>query len=284
MTADKPPRQDPQPKGRRRRPAAELPVITGALPRLDAGRHQHRPLALVTGATSGIGLAVAQNLVVDHDLVLMARTASDLDDLAVLLGTESEARIRTQAVDLTDDEAVARAVEDLGIERLDVLVHSAGVEAAARVDELTPQRWREVLDLDLVAVAHLTGLLLPALRRARGLVVMINSGAGLRTWPGQSLYCAAKAGMRALADCLREEERGQVRVTTVYPGRVDTPMQKRLHHAASLRLRAEGTAPQRYRAADHMTAPSVAATVRLAVDMPLDAAIEDLSVRPAGML
>lgn len=250
----------------------------------ESGRHQRRPTALVTGATSGIGLAVTRDLATDHDLILLARTATDLDELASVLGEDSGAGVRTCAVDLTDDEALAAAIGELDLADLDVLVNSAGVESSGPVEELSPTRWRDVLDLDLVSVAHLTGLLLPALRQARGLVVMINSGAGLRARPGQALYCAAKAGLRALTDVLREEERGRVRVTTVYPGRVDTPMQRRAHRERSRRLHAEGSKARHYRAADHMTTTSVASTVRLAVNMPVDAVVEDLSVRPADML
>ena len=215
------------------------PVSTAGTVHNESGRHQRRPLALVTGATSGIGLAVARDLAADHDLVLLARTTTDLEELASVLGEETGSRVRTCAVDLTDDEALAVAVGELNLTRLDVLVNSAGVEAAGALEELSPAQWRSVLDLDLVAVAHLTGLLLPALRETRGLVVMINSGAGLRAWPRQALYCAAKAGLKALADALREEERSRVRVTSIYPGRVDTP---------------------------------------------IDAVVEDLSIRPADML
>ena len=259
-------------------------MATGELPLIGAGRHQRRPVALVTGATSGIGLAIAHDLARDHDLVLVARTANDLDELAAILTEQTGTRVRTCAVDLTDDEALAKAVTSLRLHRLSVLVHSAGIEATGMVDELTPQQWRRVLDLDLIAVAHLTTLLLPALRHARGLVVMINSGSGLRTWPGQALYCAAKAGLKSLADALREEERGAVRVTTVYPGRVDTPMQVRIQKANAEQLRAEGQDVPAYRPDDHITPTSVAATVRLAVNMSMDAVIEDLSIRPAGML
>lgn len=236
-----------------------------------------RPLALVTGATSGIGRSVAADLARDHDLVLLARTEADLVSLAGELAAgpgTSGAAVRTVAVDLTDDAALAAAVADLALDGLDVLVHSAGIEATGTLEELSAARWREVLDLDLVAVATLTTLLLQALRARRGLVVMINSGAGLHASPGQALYCAAKAGLRALADCLREDERSRVRVTTVYPGRVDTPMQERIQAG-------RGAA---YRSEDHVAPSSIAAGVRLAVDTPLDAVVEDVSIRPAGML
>ena len=72
---------------------------------------------------------------------------------------------------------------------------------------------------------------------------------------------------------------------SIYPGRVDTPMQERLHAFNAARLRTEGImATPAYRAADHMAPQSVAAAVRLAVDTPMDAVVEDLAIRPAGML
>lgn len=258
------------PRGRR---VASASCTSSAPTGTHADQPQQRPRALITGATSGIGLAVARDLAQDHDLVLLARTHSDLDELAAVLAEDTGAQVQTLCVDLTDSCAVADAVARVGLDDLNVLVHSAGREHEGPVAEVDPQQWRSVLDLNVVAVAHLTSLLLPALRRTRGLVIMMNSGAGLHTWPQQALYCASKWGLRAVADALREEERGYVRVTTIYPGRVDTAMQRRIQ-------RRRGAT---YRASDHMAPASVAAAVRLAVDTPRDAAVEDLSIRPAGL-
>ena len=228
---------------------------------------------------------MARDLARDHNLILLARSVNDLEELALALEEESQTAVLICPVDLTDDTALARLVSRIDIESLDVLVHSAGMEAPGAVDKITPTRWRAVLNLNLVATAYLTSLLLPALREARGLTVFINSGAGVSPRSGNALYSASKAGLKALADTLRQEEAGKVRVTSIYPGRVDTPMQERLHAFNAARLRTEGImATPAYRAADHMAPQSVAAAVRLAVNTPMDAVVEDLAIRPAGML
>ena len=286
--------------GRRRRQGESVPFTPAhGFTRAGSGRHQRRPIALITGATSGIGLAVARDLAQDHNLILLARSVNDLEELALALEEESQTAVLICPVDLTDDTALARLVSRIDIESLDVLVHSAGMEAPGAVDKITPTRWRAVLNLNLVATAYLTSLLLPALREARGLTslllpalreargltVFINSGAGVSPRSGNALYSASKAGLKSLADTLRQEEAGKVRVTSIYPGRVDTPMQERMHAFNAARLRTEGImATPAYRAADHMAPQSVAAAVRLAVNTPMDAVVEDLAIRPAGML
>jgi NADP-dependent 3-hydroxy acid dehydrogenase YdfG len=225
-----------------------------------------RPLALVTGASRGIGAAVARALAPKHDLLLGGRDVAALQALAAELSAA-----RPWPVELTDTAALAEATA--GIERLDVLVHSAGVGLLGTVAETSAATWRRQFEINVVAVAELTRLLLPALRAARGRVVLLNSGAGLTARPGWASYAASKFALRAFADALRaEESEAGVRVTTLYPGRVDTAMQREV-------VAHEGTD---YRPESYLRPESVAGAVLLAVTAPDDAALTELVLRPAG--
>lgn len=223
---------------------------------------------LVTGAGSGIGAAVADRLAErGDDLVLLARSAERAEELTARFpGAE------TLVADLLEPE---RLEEELAAQqlpdRLDSLLHVAGVVDLGTVADTGAQVWRRTLDVNLAAPALLTRALLPALRRARGHVVFVNSGSGLNAKASWSAYAASKHGLRALADALRAEERDDgVRVSSVYPGRVATPMQEKVH-------RQEGRA---YDPGEWVTAGSVAETVLLCLDLPRDAEVTDLSVRP----
>ena len=225
-----------------------------------------RPLALVTGASRGIGAAVAAALAPTHDVLLGGRDADAL--AAVAAGLPGA---RPWPVELTDPDALAAAVA--GIDRLDVLVHSAGIGPLGTVEQTPAQQWRDTLEVNVVAVAELTRLLLPALRAARGLVVCVNSGAGLTARPGWGSYAASKFALRAFADALRAEEAGNgVRVTSVHPGRTDTAMQRAV-------VAHEGDAydPDRF-----LRPESVARAVLLAVTATPDADVTELSIRPAA--
>ena len=102
-------------------------------------------------------------------------------------------------------------------------------------------------------------------------MVFVNSGSGLRANPRWAAYAASKHGLKALADALRAEESANgVRVTSVYPGRVATPMQEKVHEQ-------EG---KEYDASDWIDPESVATTILTALDLPRDAEVTDLTVRP----
>lgn len=226
------------------------------------------PTHFVTGAGAGIGAAVAGALAArGDDLVLLARSDERARDLA-----GAYPRARTVVADLADPAGIGDALagQDLP-ETLDSLVHAAGVVELGPVGDLGGEAWRETLDVNLLAPAELTRLCLPALRDGRGHVVFVNSGAGLHANPHWSAYAASKHGLRALADALRAEEmESGVRVTTVYPGRVATDMQAKVH-------RQEG---KDYDPSHWIAPESVATAILAALDLPRDAEMTDVTVRP----
>ncbi|MGF1339308.1 SDR family oxidoreductase [Streptomyces flavovirens] len=226
------------------------------------------PTHLITGAGSGIGAAVARRLTErGDDLVLLARDAGRAKELAAL-----HPGARTLVGDLGNPDRLSWAFGQQPMpERLDSLLHIAGVVELGRIGELTPKSWHFQLNANLVAPAELTRLLLPQLRVSQGHVVFVNSGAGLAANAEWGAYAASKHGLKALADSLRHEEHASgVRVTSVYPGRTASPMQAKVHQQ-------EG---KEYDASRWIDPESVATTILLALDLPRDAEINDLTVRP----
>ncbi|MFD4179834.1 SDR family oxidoreductase [Rhodococcus sp. NPDC058514] len=221
-----------------------------------------RRTALITGASRGLGAAIARELAPSHDLLLGARSAESLKPiLAELPGAVG------RPADLTDHDAVAAAAA--GIDRLDVLVHNAGVADLGTVAETPAEVWRRAFEANVVAVAELTRVLLPALRAANGHVVLINSGAGLRANAGWGAYAASKFALRAFGDALRLEEPA-LRVTSIHPGRIDTDMQRDI-------VATEGG---EYDPDQFLKATTVAGAVRGAVETPRDAHPTEIVLRP----
>lgn len=222
----------------------------------------------VTGAGSGIGAVVAHALAArGDDLVLLARSETRAEQLhAAFPGA------RTVVADLGDPPGLAEALVGQQLpDRLDSLLHVAGFVELGPVGKLTTDVWRQTMDVNLLAPAELTRILLPALRAARGQVVFVNSGSGLRANPEWSAYAASKHGLRALADSLRAEEAGAgVRVTSVYPGRTATDMQAKVHAQ-------EG---KDYDPSEWISVESVATALLTALDLPRDAEMTDVTVRP----
>lgn len=223
---------------------------------------------LITGAGSGIGAAVASALHARGDeLVLLARTQPRAHELL-----QQYDGARVVVADLSDPGHLEHALADANLPpRLDSVLHIAGVVDLSPVADLPYAQIRSQLDVNLVAPMVLTRACLPALRAARGLVLLVNSGAGLNAHAGWGAYAASKFGLRGFADALRAEEASHgVRVTSIFPGRTATPMQEKVHEQESAD----------YEADRWIQASTVAESILHVLDLPRDAVVPELSVRP----
>ncbi|MEM1013861.1 MAG: SDR family NAD(P)-dependent oxidoreductase, partial [Planctomycetota bacterium] len=174
------------------------------------------------------------------------------------------------AFDLTDDDAVRRFVDTLP-DRVGVVVHSAALAKAGASLDLPVDELDRQFATNVRAPWVLNQAIMPRLEAARGQVVFINSGAGLNARRDFSVYCVTKFGLRAYADALREEVNARgIRVISVYPGRVDTPMQDDL-------LAFEGRTVPKHTL---LTPQDVADTTLAALCQAETAEVVDVRVRP----
>jgi len=219
--------------------------------------------ALITGASRGIGAAIADALAPTHTLFLAGRSSPALQATAERLGATP------LLLDVTDDESIQAAAATVG--DLNVLVHNAGVSLPGTVADSTVDQWRTTFDVNVFGAVEVTLAFLPALRRADGQVVFINSGAGRTASKDMASYSASKFALRTFADSLRLSEPA-LRVTTVYPGRTDTDMQREL-------VSFEGGD---YDAGRFLRADTVAAAVAQAINTPPDGHLNEVILRPRG--
>lgn len=176
---------------------------------------------LVTGCSSGIGRATALEASRrGHRVFASARNRGDLADL------ERRDNLTALALDVTDPASVRAAVELVLARagRIDALVNNAGYAQYGAVEEVTPEEWRAVFDVNFFGLLDVTRAVLPAMRAARrGTIVLISSLGGRVSVPFASPYCASKHAVEAVADALRVETAPfGVRVATVEPGPIDT--------------------------------------------------------------
>jgi NAD(P)-dependent dehydrogenase (short-subunit alcohol dehydrogenase family) len=229
-------------------------------------------VALVTGASSGIGRAIALSLgSAGASLALVGRRAQ----LLARVADSGSAYCERYAVDLTEDAALAElaARVEADFHRLDILVHCAGAVALGPVETAPVDDFDRQYRVNVRAPYLLTQLLLPLVRAAQGQVVFVNSSAGAgRARGGASQYAATKHALRAVADSLREEVSADgVRVLSVFPGRTATPMQAHVHEL-------EG---RPYRPENLMKPEDVAEAVLAALRLSRSAEVTEINLRPA---
>jgi NAD(P)-dependent dehydrogenase (short-subunit alcohol dehydrogenase family) len=181
--------------------------------------------ALVTGASSGLGRAVATALSeAGADVALIARSEKDLRETeelvfrtgrrALMLPTDLASATETQV-------AVERTMEAFG--RVDVLVNSAGTDAPGPVVDLEVEGWDRTLSVNLRAPFLLSKAAFPRMREAGGTIVNVSSIAGKKGWANASAYCASKFGLTGFTEALADEGRPHgIRAIVVYPGAMAT--------------------------------------------------------------
>ena len=195
--------------------------------------------ALVTGASRGIGEAGARRLhAAGANIVLFARSGGDIGRIAGELGE----RALAVTGDVADYAAVARAVDE-AVSRfgsLDILVNNAGlIEPVARIEDVDPEAWGTVIDVNVKGVLHAVRAALPHMKKAgsgkkagNGLIVNISSGAATSPLEGWSHYSSSKAAVLMLTRCIHEEEaENGIRVVGLSPGTVATDMQRAIRES-----------------------------------------------------
>ncbi|GGZ53281.1 oxidoreductase [Streptomyces inusitatus] len=235
------------------------------------------PVAVVTGASSGIGAATARRLAAaGYHVVLAARRAERIEALAGELVSAGH-RATAHTLDVTDRAAVDAFAA--GLDRCDVLINNAGGALGADpVATGDPADWRRMFEVNVIGTLHTTQALLPALTESGdGTVVVLTSTAGHGTYEGGAGYVAAKHGAHVLAETLRLEIVGTpVRVIEIAPGMVRTEefATTRFHGDAEKAAKVYAGVPE------PLTADDIADTITWAVTRPPHVNIDLLMVRP----
>jgi NADP-dependent 3-hydroxy acid dehydrogenase YdfG len=236
-----------------------------------------QPVAVVTGASSGIGAATAVRLAgAGYHVVLAARRASRLDEVAAQIGAQGGSA-QPSVLDVTDQAAVAAFAR--GLDRCDVLVNNAGGALGAEyVADADPADLREMFEANVIGTLNVTKALLPLLiASGDGTIVVLSSTAGFITYEGGGGYAAAKHGQHAIAATLRLELCGEpVRVIEIAPGMVRT------EEFAVNRFRGDsGKAAAVYAGVrEPLTAEDIADTITWAVTRPAHVNVDLLVIRP----
>jgi NADP-dependent 3-hydroxy acid dehydrogenase YdfG len=233
----------------------------------------HNKVAVITGASSGIGKAITVELARQGATVVVL--GRDKNSLSKVLSQVRQASPDSMAfqVDLADNEQLEVFSENLSkaIDAIDILIHCAGAFSLGYMGEADTKELDRLYKINVRAPYRLTQAMLPLIIERKGQVVFINSTAGLTARKAIGQYSATKFALKAIADSLREEvNREGVRVISVYPGRTNTPMQEKV-----FQLEGKMHVPE-----DMLQPESIAKVVLNALTLPRTAEVIDLVIRP----
>lgn len=222
-----------------------------------------RKKILITGATGGIGSALAYALASDYELLLAGRNSEKLDHLCAKLPYATPL-----VLDLSrPDELVLPKIETL-----DGLVNNAALLTYGTVNDMALNDWEDIFNVNLFSATVLVRHYLPAIRQTKGQIIFVNSIGGLRMHAGWSVYGGSKYALHGLADALRAEEaKSGIRVSSVFPGRTATPMME------VVRKYENGD----YEGEKYVDPKTIASAIEFILKAPQEANIAEIAVIPA---
>ena len=228
-------------------------------------------IAVVTGASSGIGQAIALALADEGmGLRLVGRDPDRLERTARAAKAKSR-DVGWSSVDLTRPQDIDEFARQLAAETVDVLVHSAGLYARGPHQDRASEDYDRLFAANVTGPMRLTQHLLPTLRASQGQIVFINSTQGLAGSANVGLFAATQHAMRAMADTLRDEVNPDgIRILTVYAGRTATPRQERIFG-----VEGRPYAPERL-----LQPGDIATMICAALKLPRTAEVTNLTIRP----
>lgn len=235
------------------------------------------PVAVITGASSGIGEAVARALhSVGFRVALLARRADRIEALAAELGTGALAI----PADVTDRAALAAAAQRVNDELggATTLINNAGIMLLGPFAAEQREDYRQMIEVNLMGAITTTEVFLPQLRNGGGDIVNISSVAGRTARAGNGVYAATKWGLNGWSESLRQELLPEIRVTLIEPGVVATELPMHITHAQT-----KDAVGQLYDAAT-VTAEDVAEVIAFVLTRPRHLAINEVLLRPADQL
>lgn len=236
-------------------------------------------IALVTGASSGIGRAVAEQMAVQGArLILVARRKERLDDLAATLNKKHGTDVYVVALDLQDQAAIEQAIESLpeGWAAIDILVNNAGLALASEpFQKCDIDQWNTMIDTNIKGLLCITYAVVQGMiERNSGYIVNVGSTAGRQIYPGGNVYSATKYAVKAISRSLRLDLSGYaIRVTDIAPGCVDTEF-------STVRWDDKKRADDFYSDFDALQADDIADTILFCVTRPAHVNVSELVVYP----
>ncbi|EIO3703875.1 SDR family oxidoreductase [Vibrio parahaemolyticus] len=233
-----------------------------------------KKLVVITGASSGIGEAIARRFSEEgHPLLLVARRVERLEALNL-------PNTLCEKVDVTDQASLITAIEKAEAQfgPADVLVNNAGVMLLGQIDTQEAAEWKRMFDVNVLGLLNgMHSVLAPMKARNSGTVINISSIAGKKTFPDHAAYCGTKFAVHAISENVREEvAASNVRVTTIAPGAVETEL---LSHTTSQDIK-DGYDAWKVDMGGVLAADDVARAVMFAYQQPQNVCIREIALAP----